>query len=159
MSVSIKIKKNINPLIFLLIFTMILFGACAGNYARYKVSDEVEKSFKSFQALPDYAYYYDRGSYRPSAIIAIHKSYTLSNSDLWYKVDLSGGQLKSLVTEMVSHATTRPPYGYYILDPNGKKIGMYYTPWDTGLVILEENNQVVVGFPERDTGRPGGRGK
>ena len=156
MIVPINSKKRINPLMFILIFTIALFSACAGNYIRYKVSDEVEKSFKSFQALPDYTYYYDRGGHRPGAIIAIHKSYALGNADLWYQVDLSGDQLKSLVKAMINHSSTRLPYGYYMLDPQGKPIGMYFTRLSPGAVILEENNRVVVGFPENEYGPPGG---
>ena len=143
--------------IFILFFLMILLGGCAGSQVRYKVSGEVEKSFKSFQAHPDYAYYYDRSGRRPGAIIAVHQRYRLSNADLWYKVDLAGGQLKSLVTAMVDQAEiTRPPYGYYILDPQGQPIGMYFTPLRAGGIILEDNNRVTVGFPEDDYGMSGG---
>jgi hypothetical protein len=154
------IRNRGNPTIYVLIFSTILFGACAGNYARYKVSNEVEISFKSFRAHPDYVYYTDISGIKPGAVIAIHKTYRLSNADLWYRVDLSGGQLKALVTAMVDNANiTRPPYGYYILDSQGEVIGMIFTPLRAGSIILEENNQVAVGFPENDYGPTGGAGR
>lgn len=153
-------KKKTDLLIFCLTVTIVLFSACAGTHVKYKVSSEVENSFKSFQALPDHTYYYDQRGGVPSAIISIHKSFTLTNAEFWDKVDLSGNQLKTLVEAMTNDSRNAmwPPYGYDILDPNGKRIGMYFTPWDTGLIILKSGNRVSVGFPERDTGRPGGTG-
>ena len=158
MARSKKSRNITNLLIFLLIFTIALFSACAGNHVRYKVSNEVEKSFKSFQALPDYTYYYDQIGGVPSAIIAVHQSFTLSNAELWNKVDLTGNQLKTLVEAMIndSRHALWPPYGYDILDPNGKKMGMYFTPWSTGLIKLESDNRVAIDFPERDIGMSGG---
>jgi hypothetical protein len=158
---KLKNIRNIENLpVFIMILLTIILGACAGKYARYKVSNDVETSFKSFRAQPDYVYYTDISGIKPGAIIAVHKTYELSNSDLWHKVDLSGDQLKALVTAMVDNAhITRPPYGYHILDPRGEVIGTIFTPLRAGPIILEENNQVAVGFPENDYGPSGGAGE
>jgi len=138
---------------FFIIIAMILVAGCAsGPAGKYKLSDEVKKTFVSFMVLPDHNYYYSGSSDRPDGILAVHKSYTLTSADLWIETNPDSRQIKSWVEEMrknISH----PPYGYNVLTPDGKQIGVIYTPWDKGILKMKGKNQVEIGLPSRDTER------
>ena len=41
------------------------------------------------------------------------------------------------------------PYGFIILDPEGKHVGIWYFIWDWTTVIMEEGNQIEVYSPIR----------
>ena len=149
----IKSKNESRGVIFFIIITMILVIGCAsGSTGKYKLSDEVRKTFISFQILPDHNYYYSGPNDRPEGILAVHKSYTLTSADLWWKADADSKQLKSWVDEMRKN-TSRLPYGYNISTPDGKQIGVLYTPWDQGILKMKGEHQVEIGLPSRDTER------
>lgn len=128
-----------------------LFVGCAGlkHFGKYKLSDEVKSTFGSSPVPVGYHFYYSGSSTRPTAIMGILKSYTLTATDLWTRVVLDPKTLQSWV-ESMQKRFFHPPYGYYILDPDGNRIGIYYTPWDPGPVKMEGNNRVSIYLPHRD---------
>lgn len=144
-----KTKSIPRNLIVILLITIPLSTGCSGNFGNYKRSNDVNKIFESLQILPDHNYYYSGSDVEPEAIIAVHKSYTLTSADLWWKTEPDSKKLKGWVDNM-NQKITRPSKGYYILDPNGKQVGMYYTPWNKGFVKMEGENHVSIGLPGKD---------
>ena len=138
-----------SSLVFLITALALLIG-CSGTFGKYKRSDEVTKTYETYQVLPDYNYYYSGSNINPEAVLGIQKSYTLTSADLWIAVTLDAKQLKYWVETMQKNIA-RPPDGYYILDNKGKPVGIYYTRWDTGPVEMQGENQVEVYLPDKDT--------
>jgi len=150
MKTSIKPKINVICIGMLFFIAMTTFLGCLANYGRNMLSDEVNNVFESFQVLPDHTYYYSGSDASPDAIIGIHKRYELDSADVWTKVDLANKQLKYWVETMAMASLKGYPAfpdGYYILDPDEKPIGVYYTPWDPGPVRMEGENRVTVYLP------------
>lgn len=143
-------KWSINIKAGAMFFTMsILLIGCLAGYGRMGYSREATRLFESYQLLPDHKYYYSGPEANPVAVIGIHRDYILDSS-LWLEVDLNSQKLKSWVRTMKDkhHNYPESPDGYYILDPEGKKIGIYYTPWNPGPVKMLSNNHVSVYLPD-----------
>ena len=122
----------------------LIFFGCAQNFGRYQLSDEVRQAFESDRALPDYKYYYTGSRDRPDAILGVHRDYTLDN-DFWSEIDLTGAQLKAWGGRLASAGPSRPmAYGYYILDPAGRRVGTWYSRFGGVPVKMEADNRVVV---------------
>jgi len=139
----------------LIIVISMLIGCKTANYGRYKVNREVEKLFNSGQVLADHTYYYTGSNTRPEAVMGIQKNYIL-DEELWNKAGDIQKNLKFWVEQMNNNLSAT---GYDILAPDGKQIGIYYTPWSTGPVKMGENNQVIIFLPEKESHSRQPRGK
>ena len=84
-----SINHNIRKIFVtgVILTTTIFFYTCANmaNYGSNKLSDAARDKIENFQVLPDHNYYYTGSNVRPQALIAIHKSYTVSEG-IWKKV-------------------------------------------------------------------------
>jgi len=143
-------KKDRLKISVLTIFFASLFAlaGCAENYGRLQRNEEVDKIFKTYRTLPDHNYYYTGPAGRPDAIMGIHNDYTLETTQ-WTPFDPSGDTLKTGVDSINFHHSTRVrnyPYGFIILDPAGKQVGIWYSIWDWTTVILEKDKRIKV-FP------------
>ena len=91
------------------------------------------------------AYYYAHTLSRPEALIGIEPAYTLDN-DLWTKVDPA--QLKHLTDNIWIHSGFSPfIYGSYMVSPQNKTIGIYYSKWGGGPIVMGSDNKVNVNLP------------
>ena len=112
--------------------TALFFYACmanTANYGRNQFSNEARRIFEDFRVLPDYNYYYTGSNVHPDALIAVHKSYTVTSEGVWTKMEAADKNLKYLVETLLKDLSPSPN-GYNILDPHGKQIGLYYSKWD-----------------------------
>lgn len=124
-----------------------LFGCKTANYGRFKSSLEVEKIFKSGQVLSGHQYYYSGSNTNPDAVMGIHQNYALDD-EFWNKAGDIQKELKSWVEQININLMAS---GYYIMTPDGKKIGVYYSPWSTGPVKMGDNNQVIIHLPDKES--------
>ena len=129
-----------------------LLTGCFANYGKYKISRDVAGMFESLQVPDEYKYYYAGSDKDPDALMGLHRDYTLNN-DLWKETDMNRDQMKKWIAEinLIGYSTTA--HGRYILDPNGKTIGMYYSKWEGGPIKMESGNQVVIHLPDTDRNR------
>ena len=137
-----------NCLLFL--FCSLFLNACvvSGGVSTRGMprSLEVEQMFLSGQLLPDYTYYM-QGTYpEPEAIMALSNSVQLQ-SRLWSKVDWTEKELKTAAFWMenseMGFCTTD---GGYLLAPDGRKIGIWYSQRDTS-VVKEPTPGVIEVYP------------
>ena len=126
---------------------------CVANYGSYKRSRDVAKMFESLQVPNEYKYYYSGSNKNPDALMGLDRNYTLNN-DLWKETDMDSSQLKKWIREINLVGSTSSTFGSFILDPNGKTIGVYYSKRDGGPVKMESGNQVVVHLPDSRDRRP-----
>jgi len=128
---------------------MTLFTGCFANYGTYRRSRDVAKMFESLQVSSEYKYYYTGSDKDPDALLGLHRDYILNN-DLWKETEMDSKQLKKWIDEINLVGYSNSAYGQYILDPNGKTIGIYYSKWDGGPVKMESGNQVVIHLPDTE---------
>lgn len=125
-----------------------LFAGCFANYGKYRLSRDVAKMFETLQVPGEYKYYYAGSDKDPDALMGLHRDYTLNN-DLWKETEMDIKQLRNWIDEINLNGYLNRADGRYILDPNNKIIGIYYSRWDGGPVKMEAGNQVVVHLPDK----------
>ena len=122
---------------------LFLLCSCAGaNYGKLEASEEVTKIFDNYQILSDHSYYFSGMQAVPDAIVGIHSGYFLK-SKMWQQVDFSSFLLRKLVDRM-GYVHIVAPRGTWILDPDGNRIGVWYSAQHQTTVRVAEGNHVVV---------------
>jgi hypothetical protein len=145
----IKILKFWNriPAPGLVLFVLIFaFSACAGSYGRVQENGKVNQIFITYQVLDDHRYYFSGPENRPEAILGVHQDYTLETTQ-WTQVSLTKEQLKEWVDVLNFYfhdLTHNRPYGYVILNPSGKQMGIWYSIWDYTPVIFKGDKVVQI---------------
>ncbi len=105
-----------------------LLGGCAlsglgGGLVR---SVDVTRMFQSCETDPgQYRYYHSGWSSNPYAIVAIDRRYTL-NDRLWTAFTPDARTLKKLMNTLYEDYNLTP-FGAYLVGPNGKRIGLWYS--------------------------------
>jgi hypothetical protein len=110
------------------------------------LSTDVQHAFENYQAFENHRYYYSGRKNKPSAIIGVHRDYRFE-SEYWTEVDLQKTDFKELVNRLYPY-DYYPPSGYYILDPSGKKVGLWFSEFTHTAITLENDNRLVVVTPE-----------
>jgi hypothetical protein len=145
-----SISSKISVSFLVLIYFSTFFISCVGaNYGGLRLSRDVNSLFESYQVLDNYNYYYSGSDARPEAILGVHKDYTL-RSNLWKPVEMTPDHLKLWINMMTDHrGTSIRTYGSRVIDPDGKDIGIWYSPWNRTTVRMEDDRHVVINTPSR----------
>lgn len=121
--------------------------ATSGNsYGKLQSSHDITQLFDNAQVLKDHTYYYSGLQGVPDAIIGIHPNYSL-RAKLWQQVDFSHKSLKTWTYRMRSVHLVRPQ-GSYILGPEGKRLGIWFSAQRQTSVRLDRENRLVVSPPQ-----------
>ena len=128
-----------------------LLAGCAtsGTKGIMQPSQELNQKFLNYEVILDYNYYYSGSFERPNAILGLHKDYQLV-SQLWQSAQISSAQLAKWIGA-IAPEEYRGPSGYiasYILDPDGRKIGIWYSIQNTTTVKFLEGNKIQVNSPD-----------
>ena len=124
------------------IFVPALIAGCAGNYGNLKRDTEVQQAFETNQVPMDYKYYYYGFDTRPYVIFGIEPEYEM-NSKMWREVMPNTAEFKEMTRWVWED------YGYYkfgadILNPQGKKVGVFYSAIRETSVKFVNGNQIMV---------------
>jgi len=143
------------------IFLAMLGAAgCSGNYGHLQRSNDISKVFERHEILTDHTYYATGPEARPTAILAVHRSYTLKTG-LWRPVDMTPELLNRLVDAMTDQLGFTPAIlGGVIADPSGNRAGVMYSLYSRTTIRFEPENVIVVSLPKPDNDpffRNGGR--
>ena len=127
-----------------MLLSSFLTVGCLENYGRLKHNNEVTQAFQSYQFEPDYKYYYYGRTNMPYAIVGLDRAYHMQ-SRVWREVDHDTDQFKKMIFWVWDDYYV-PFYlsGAYITDPDGKKVGIWYSSIWYAAVRFEENNRIVV---------------
>jgi len=145
-------KKSISSKIWVsfllsIFFSALLISCAGGNYSGLRLSNDVTRLFESYQVLDNHNYYYSGSDARPNAILGVHKDYTL-RSNLWKPVQVTPDQLRLWINIMTDHrGTSIRNYGSRVVAPDGKDIGIWYSPWNQTSVRMEDDRHVVINTP------------
>lgn len=143
------------------IVLLMLTGGCAGqrNLGSLDEAHEVTSSYRSFQVNETYNYFYYGVEQLPKTIMGIDRAYRVQ-SEFWTPVELTPTLLETWVTraertrlfdDFASRYQGRYQ-GAYILDPEGKRIGSWYSRLDWGVFEFPEPGVVIPYVPSL---RPG----
>jgi hypothetical protein len=118
-----------------------LITGCSGRYGNLKRDIEVQQAFESNTVPMDYKYYY-YGLSETYAIFGIDPKFEM-HSRVWRETTPDTEDFKEMVRWIWED------YGYYkfganILDPQGKKVGIYFSAIRETAVKFENDNQIMV---------------
>ena len=126
----------------LAVFIIASLAGCFANYGRLEINSAVEQAFRNKEMLDNYRYYYSGRENKPSAIIGIDPAFQFS-SKYWTAIEPS--QFETMVGRMY------PDYGFlygaYMMAPDGRKAGVWYS-WVKTFTIKFEGDRIVVFSPE-----------
>ena len=136
------------------ILTLFLLIGCAagGNYGKLDRNRDLDNMFLNYEVLPDHRYYTSGGYDAPDAILAIHREYELDNSgNLWVIIpNVDYAQMRKWIDTIAPEENYRAGgyFAAYILDPNGKRVGAWYSIQSTTTVKFLEGHKILVYTPD-----------
>lgn len=109
--------------------------------------NDISSMFWNYEVVPGYDYYYSGPEDRPSAVMAMDPSYTIQSS-FWKPINLEGDELSKWMEDRFAwKQSSRMRYnGAEILDPNGKRAGIFFSKFDD-LVTKFQGDKVIEVYP------------
>lgn len=124
----------------------VLLSACAtANTGGVRHSREVAQAFETYFVEPDYNYYlYNQENY-PYAVAGLKKPYFIESYD-WRPLDPNSDKYRNVIDLVKDFPRGfSQPYGSYILNPQGERIGMWYSTLSPpGISVDPETNRVSI---------------
>ena len=134
------------------VLTVFWVSGCARyqNFGTLAPSQDVTRAFETATILPDHTYYYTGPEAKPDAIMALAKSFTLANKrNFWIKLDITKEQLQSWNLIIQNETRIKFPYtGYQIITPDGRRAGVWYSPYGHTVVKTPEQQSIIVYTPD-----------
>ena len=145
----IKITKRILLNIILLTACISVSGVitgCLENYGRVKRNTEITRIFETDNMPSNYNYYYYGRTNMPYVIIGLDPDYNLQ-SRMWRKIEPGTEQFKRM-TYWVWSDYDYYPRGADIVDPSGKKIGIWYSGARWAAVKMKDDQGNIMIAPD-----------
>ena len=142
-------KKRILLYIFVLIVCFTVSGiitGCLENYGRVKRNTDISRAFETDQVPSEYNYFYYGRTNMPYVIIGLDPSYNL-HSKMWRKVEPGSERFKKM-TYWVWSDHDYYPRGADIVDPSGKKIGIWYSGVRWAAVKMKDDQGNIMIAPD-----------
>lgn len=139
-----------------LIAILLIAQGCTGSYGRIKTNPELTAVFKNRQALPDYNYYYCGREALPYAVVGIDPQYEFKDR-VWHRIE-SKADLYERAAGVLAWDDNWSR-GADILDPEGNRIGIWFSYFDTTTVKVGPGNAVAVYNPYNPNRPPFGTTK
>jgi hypothetical protein len=133
-------------------------SGCFANYGRLHWDPQVTTAFENNTIEKDLNYYYHGVGNRTFAIAGISAEYNIK-SKMWREVPQDSEAFQGFVSRAWINYAYKPyyPQGAFILDPEGKQVGTWYSSLRFVTVKFAENNRIVIipdtpflGGPEAD---------
>jgi hypothetical protein len=144
--------------LILLLLLGLNLAACSGslfrNYGRILPSEEVDRDIEACVVRPEIRYYTSGSDLYPNAMIGLHRDYRLDRDTLWKEVTMTPVKLREVIGFMKAKAFEfrQFPHGFDLLDPEGKKIGFWYSIFTARTFLrFEEDGTVMILTPELET--------
>ena len=146
-------SKVLQKVLLVIAIISLFLSGCASyaNYGTFRRDRDLYNMFLSYQVLPDYNYYTSGGYDKPNAILGVHKDYLMITDVSWRSIpNVSSAQVEKWIRTI--DPDDRGPghdyFAYYILDPEGKQVGFWYSIQKYTVVKFLEENKIEVYPPE-----------
>jgi hypothetical protein len=131
---------------FIVAVAVLLLGilsgcATVGSQGRLQNNLEVSDMFVNGPLSPDYNYYFSGPRNNPRAIMGLDKKFYLE-SNRWQSVDPASGQIQTMMRALTNQkGFAKANFGSVILDPDGNRIGVWYSreARRTRVIMLGDN--------------------
>ena len=146
-------NKTFQKLLLLITAISLFFSGCADtkNYGTFHLDRELDQMFLAYQILPDYNYFTSGGYDKPNAILGIHKDYQMITDIDWRSIpNISSAQVEKWIRTIDpdDRSVGSNYFAYYILSPEGKQVGFWYSIQDYTVVKFLEENKIEVYPPD-----------
>ena len=128
----------------LALVAVVFMTGCTGNYGRLKTSQEWTDAFRKQLELPDYNYYYCGRENLPYAVVGIDPRYTFEDR-LWHKIESKEDVYRRAAGVLVWN--DQWSRGADIVDPDGNRIGIWFSYYRNTTVKMGPGNTVAVFNP------------
>lgn len=153
-----NILKRPNSLLTLLVSALmflLLAGSATAAGTIFGSQDrdrDLDNMFQRYEVLQDYNYFTSGGYDAPNAILLIHKDYELDNpGNLWVPIPyVDTKQMRKWVSTIGNQQVLRSGnyFATYILDENGKRVGVWYSVENFVTSKFPGGNNIFVYTPD-----------
>lgn len=134
---------------------IVIMGGCAPcpDCGSMKKLHEITQIFMDEKIVPGYRYYiYGEEAY-PKAIIGIDEVYKLEGK-YWEPIDITQAQLSGWIKQYKqvptsSNVTDGNFKGIEILDPNGLRVGIWFSVFDWAVIKFPGDNVIQLSTPDK----------
>ena len=140
-----KQGRKVSGVVLGLVVLILMAGCATGNKARLDRSQEVWKAFQQGEVMSGYRYYTTGVENSPDAILGVKEGYTLV-TERWTERAMSQELLKQVdgLMDLKFSPMGGGLLGSWVLDDEGERIGIWYSPVGlTGVKMLGENKVQV----------------
>jgi len=140
--------RSTTSMLCVAVLSIFALGSCAASGANGGLlrSPDVTHQFRTYGAVPAYRYYHSGWSNNPYAIVAIDPQYTLKDR-LWTPFTPDSATLKNLMDALYEDFNLSP-YGAYIVDQQGKRIGLWYSAIQWAAIRVDEETHTIDIIPD-----------
>jgi hypothetical protein len=146
-----KFWAKVGKLAFCFFIISVLSG-CLENYGRLNRNPELQNAFETNRVPADYNYFFYGVRSRPYAVMGINSDYNL-RSRIWRAVEPATEEFKHM-TYWIWEDYGYYPYGAYILDSEGRRIGIWYSSVWFAAVKVEQGTKTIEVMPHIFLGGP-----
>lgn len=131
----------------LLTAMMLVFSACQfENTGSVRKSPEVAQAFETLQLqmFPMYRYYFLNQENNPFGVAGVDSDYWMQGPD-WKECDPDSPAFRKVVGLVQSFpAQGGRTEGYYIMDRQGRQIGVWYSSLSAGITVDPDSRKVMI---------------
>jgi hypothetical protein len=155
--IGLSLKSAIS--LGVLIASTVITG-CMGIYGKLHWDPQVTAAFQTHEVRNDFNYFYYGAGNQIFAIVGISPDYVLE-SKMWREARTDAEAFNILISRawINDYYSPQDPQGAYILNPEGKQVGIWYSSLRFITVKFVENNRIVIipdtpflGGPEASSG-------
>jgi hypothetical protein len=127
------------------LLTLVWGVGCSQNYGRIHWDDNIARAFEANQVEPGYNFYQYTIGMRVFAILGLDPKLELQ-SRIWRKLEADTEDFKVATSRIWDNYTQLPedPRGAFIMDPDGEKVGVYFSSIPFVSINFKPENRVAV---------------
>jgi len=140
----INVNKQGVRTVFVLMAALMIIPGCMADYGSLKGDPALTDVFLNEEALPDYDYYYNGRANVPYAVVGIDPQYEFQDR-VWHRIETRADVVKKAVN--IRAVDREWIQGAEIVDPSGKRIGIWFSWYRHTTVKFGSENKVWVYSP------------
>jgi hypothetical protein len=139
------LRRNFARQGFFLFMIILMVSGCLQNYGRLNWDPQVTTAFENHDVSKEFNYYYYAVGNRTFAMAGISTDYHMK-SRIWREVQNDTEAFNQLISRAWRNYFYRPydPQGAHILDPEGQRVGNWYSSLRFVTVKFADNNRIVI---------------
>ena len=146
-------NRTLQKLLLAIVIILLFVSGCAdtGDRGILRRDRDLYNMFSAYQVLPNHNYYTSGGYDKPNAILGIHKDYEMITEANWRLIpNVSSVQVEKWIRTIdpEDREVGSNYFAYYILDPEGKRVGFWYSIQKHTVIKFLEGNKIEVYPPE-----------